>query len=552
MTRTVPRLLIGPLLRYVDATSATIWVETDAPCEVTIAGVHEPTWTVEGHHYALVQITGLRPGTSTEYDVRLDGEEVWPDPRSSRPRSRIRTQDPDRPVRLAFGSCRYGRGAVKLSDKKFDPDSLACYSRVLTDASDDQWPDALVMLGDQVYADETSEATQRRIRARRDIESGAGEEIADFEEYTWLYLESWTDPDVRWLMSTVPSCMIFDDHDVRDDWNTSHEWREDMRRTDWWQTRIEGGLGSYFVYQHLGNLSPAELADNEVFQQLRHGTDAENTLVLRAFAARADSEADGHKGARWSYRWDFGRTRLLMIDSRCGRILADGRRSMVDEDEFAWIEQQVDDTADGGYDHLLVGTSLPWLMARALHDIESWNEALCSGGRGARFARWSEKLRRAADLEHWASFLTSFERLGDLLRSVAAGERGPAPATVCVLSGDVHHAYVAEATFAQPVTSRVYQLTCSPLHNYVPGFMKLAFRISWSTVTERFVRVLLGLVLRVPPVSVRWQRLAGPFFGSEIAELVLDGRRAETVLRRSAGSEESDELTEVDRRTLAA
>ncbi|MGW1633884.1 hypothetical protein, partial [Streptomyces anthocyanicus] len=30
--------------------------------------------------------------------------------------------------------------------------------------------------------------------------------------------------EVRWLLSTVPSCMIFDDHDVIDDWNTSAAW----------------------------------------------------------------------------------------------------------------------------------------------------------------------------------------------------------------------------------------------------------------------------------------------------------------------------------------
>ena len=52
---------------------------------------------------------------------------------------------------------------------------------------EDQWPNALVMLGDQVYADETSPATQQRIRERRDITTGSREQVADFEEYTWLY-----------------------------------------------------------------------------------------------------------------------------------------------------------------------------------------------------------------------------------------------------------------------------------------------------------------------------------------------------------------------------
>jgi PhoD-like phosphatase len=542
----VTRLLIGPLLRHVGTTDATVWVETDEPCEVEVLGCRERTWTIAGHHYALVLVEGLTPDSSTPYEVHLDGERAWPPLREVRPPSRIRTQGGSGPLRLAFGSCRYGRAAAKLTDKHFDADSLACYARSLAAADDADWPEAILMLGDQVYADETSEATQRRIRARRDIESGAGDQVADFEEYTWLYLESWTDPDVRWLLSNVPSSMIFDDHDVRDDWNTSDLWRRDMQGTDWWEERIIGGLSSYWVYQHLGNLTPDDLRASEIYAQVRAAGDG--TQLLRDFAAHADREADGAKGTRWSYRRDFGRTRLLMIDSRCGRILEAGARSMVSDDEFAWIERQL----DGDYDHLLIGTSLPWLLARALHDLESWNEVLCAGRRGARVARWSEKLRRAADLEHWASFRKSFDRLGELIAAVAAGERGPAPATVCVLSGDVHHAYVAQAHLARDVVSKIYQLTCSPLHNYVPWFMKIAFRASWSRVAERSVRALLGLVAKVPPMSISWTRTAGPFFGNELAEFVADGRHAETVLRTSDSASDRSRLHVVDRRVLAA
>jgi hypothetical protein len=407
------------------------------------------------------------------------------------------------------------------------------------------WPDGVVMLGDQVYADETSDATQRRIRARRKVtDDGPGIEVADFEEYTWLYLESWTDPDVRWLMANVPSTMIFDDHDIRDDWNTSDSWRREMQRTPWWQDRIAGGLASYWVYQHLGNLSPEELRTNDLYQRVRAaGTDV--APMLREFALHADAEADGAKGTRWSYRRDFGKVRLLMIDSRCGRILAGDRRSMVSNEEFAWITEQT----KGTYDHLLIGTSLPWLLARALHDLEAWDEVLCTGARGKRLARFGEWLRRAADLEHWAAFRASFDGLGRLITSV--GSAPNAPASVCVLSGDVHHAYFAEVQFPVPVQSAVYQLTCSPLHNFVPPIMKLAFRVFWSRWMERSLRKLLGLFAPLPPLTVHWRRLDGPFFGNELAEFVARGRYSEAVLRKSVQSDDGGRLEEVARRTLA-
>jgi len=66
------------VLRYVGETEATIWVETDERCEVEILGRKERTWHVEGHYYAMVYIPELEPNTSTEYDVKLDGQTVWP------------------------------------------------------------------------------------------------------------------------------------------------------------------------------------------------------------------------------------------------------------------------------------------------------------------------------------------------------------------------------------------------------------------------------------------------------------------------------------------
>jgi hypothetical protein len=209
---------------------------------------------------------------------------------------------------------------------------------------------------------------------------------------------------------------------------------------------------------------------------------------------------------------------------------------MVSEAEFRWIEAQV----EGSYDHLLVGTSLPWLLPRALHDVESWNEALAAGARGPRLARWAEKMRRSADLEHWAAFRTSFERVADLFACVGRGEHagsdGSSPATVCVLSGDVHHAYAARVHYPDDVRSKVYQLTCSPVHNYVPTAMRLAFRLSWSRAAERVMRFLLDRVSKVPPAELDWSRMCGPMFGDQIATLTLDGRSA-TLLFERAGTD---------------
>ena len=519
-------LLLGPLLRHVGERNASIWVETTAACEVEVrAGTttgRERTFAVAGHHYAIVVLDGLEPASTTPYEVRVDGELVWPLADSEFPPSRIRTIDPTRPIRLIFGSCREVPLAPETDESKVDPDVLDAFATRMARQELTEWPDLVVFLGDQIYADETSSPMREFIKRRRDIRRPPKAEVADFEEYTQLYLESWKVPRTRWLLSTLPTSMIFDDHDVRDDWNTSQAWRLDMQKTDWWAERITGALMSYWIYQHLGNLSPAGLAANETYQAVRSVPDAEP--LLREFAQAADREADGAKGTMWSYRRDFGPVRLLVIDSRCGRILADGHRSMVSDKEFDWIEQQ---TMDGEFEHLVVATSMPWLLPRALHDIESWNEALAAGSRGRVMGRMAEWVRRAVDLEHWAAFRKSFDRLAALFERIGRGEgERRAPATICVLSGDVHHTYVSEADFKRPLESRVYQITCSPIHNTIPRLMQLVFRLGWSKGVERVVRQM-ARVTRVPPLPIKWHHPAGPYFGNILALLTLDGSSAQ-------------------------
>ncbi len=94
------------MLRYADETDATVWVETNAACEVEVLGCRTRTFHVEGHYYALVHVTELDPGSTYEYEVFLDGEKKWPEAGSGFPPSVIRTLYRGVSPVLAFGSCR--------------------------------------------------------------------------------------------------------------------------------------------------------------------------------------------------------------------------------------------------------------------------------------------------------------------------------------------------------------------------------------------------------------------------------------------------------------
>ncbi|MEV4880372.1 alkaline phosphatase D family protein [Streptomyces cyaneofuscatus] len=552
-------LRLGPLLRYVDwesGSAATVWVEASRPCTVEVrcadgaSGV-SPTFAVGGHHYALVVVEGLTPGTTTAYEVLIGDRRVWPPEGSRLPPSTITTppvgasaaEGPG--VRISFGSCRWAAAPGDGHDPA-GPDALVTLAARLAADPAAERPDVLLLLGDQVYADETSAATRRRLAMRRDLREPPGAEVADYEEYTCLYDESWRDPEVRWLLSTVPSCMIFDDHDVIDDWNTSAAWQEQIRATPWWHERIVSGLMSYWVYQHLGNLSPAELAADPLYAAVRACPDG--TETLRRFAAETDADP---ARTRWSYQRIFGRVQLLMVDTRAARVLDEEHRAMLDEGEARWLRERVlEDPA--AYDHLLIGSSLPWLLPPLVHDAETWNAALCAGARGGRWARFGERVRRAADLEHWAAFPESFGRFTELLRRAGSGP--DAPATVCVLSGDVHHAYIAEPHWPADTPggephARVLQLTCSPVHNSVPRSIRLGFRFGWSGVGRRIGRVLTRHGRTGPP-PVTWSRAGGPWFGNQLMTLTLHGRNSALTLVQAKSVGGDNQLVSVLERSL--
>ena len=232
--------------------------------------------------------------------------------------------------------------------------------------------------------------------------------------------------------------MIFDDHDVRDDWNTSAVWRaRDAReavvaRPD----PVRDGL-------LLGLPAPGQPVRRTSWpptRTTRRSSDTAGTLwpLLVELADRADAEADGGKGVRFSFRWDLGHSRFLMIDSRNGRLLDDDQHLMLGDAEFDWIEQQVAAPGPGR----TTWSSAPRCPGCCRTPSATWRRSTRSppAGPGWR-GRLGEAIRQGADLEHWSAFRESFDRLTAMIEQAAAS----GPATVSVLSGDVHHSYAARA-----------------------------------------------------------------------------------------------------------
>ena len=447
------------------------------------------------------------------------------------PPSVLTTLKPHKPLRMAFGSCRTSVGHDEAGNTTHGVDALRSLALKMATDRDARWPDLVLFLGDQVYADETTEEMQKFIEARRDIEEPPGKELKDYEEYSHLYALAWSDPLNRWLLSTLPSSMIFDDHDVRDDWNTSYAWKQEIEKTSWWHERIVSGLVSYWVHQHLGNLSPDERAADDIWQEVLRHQDADDELdlteTLRDLAERVDQRPETY---RWSYSREISGNRLVVVDSRAARVLEPDRRDLLDDDELAWLDGQM----RGDVKHLFIGTSLPFLLPPGLHYLEAWSEAVGNGAWGKRSAELGEKLRQAVDLEHWGAFQKAFQRVAQMAVEVADGKRGRAPQTVTFLSGDVHHSYLSEVQREHRAgSSRIIQAVCSPIRNPLPRKMRFATAVLAYAVAGPVGKVVARSA-KVPDAPFSWKNLAGPWFDNSIA--ILEDREDGLDVRWQTGT----------------
>jgi choline dehydrogenase-like flavoprotein len=150
-----------------------------------------------------------RPGDQA-YDEKIDRATVT-----------IPASDKAATLELAIASCRYPGGV-------FDREQADAVFRELKDRLKAARPDALVLLGDQIYADATAGAFDPKDRKERFYDA---------------YREAWTAPNAQHVMSRVPVYMMMDDHEAGNDWHPEDELGEDDREMR------EEGLKAFKHYQ---------------------------------------------------------------------------------------------------------------------------------------------------------------------------------------------------------------------------------------------------------------------------------------------------------------
>ena len=204
---------------------------------------------------------------------------------------------------------------------------------------------------------------------------------------------------------------------------------------------------------------------------------------------------------------------------------------MLDPDEMRWLDEQL----TGDVDHLLIGTSLPFMLPPGLHDLEAIDEVLAMGTHGRMRARTAPRRpRQTIDLEHWAAFNDGFVEVFDSVMEVARGERGraavdrrlPLRRRPQLLRRRGRRRPDAPR---RPVAHRAGRLLADPQpHAARHPRHDVALRPRPRAADARFVA---GHSKHVPDPAYPWQVTDGPWFDNCLAELTVQGRDLSIVWR---------------------
>ncbi|HJR58705.1 MAG TPA: hypothetical protein VJ813_04885 [Vicinamibacterales bacterium] len=440
-------------------------------------------------------------------------------------------------------------------------------------------PTALFLTGDQIYGDDVADALSPRVRELGAALTGIDEIVAwpgasrgravstlgtgtraaglnglftsgearnhliGFSEYAAMYLLAWGEhawsgfptpevarakdlqavwsyytyvPHVRRLLANVPTYMIFDDHDVTDDWNLTPGWT--FRATLHPLTRrvILNALAAYAVFQGWGNDPSAEWPDflRRIGQWI--------STPERGNAAVEEELLQRH----WGYVTP-AHPAVLVLDTRSHRVV-EGRAAgaapqFIDKTSLATVAKQLEKLPSP----VVVVSPVPFIGLAALDLIQRGLAGLI-GKESVDAESW---LVNSLGLYGFRAVLHERAKLNQSLDVLKPSLRESR--FIVVLSGDVHYSTCASEVLAAPgATDDRPQAPCSR----VIQFTSSAAKNAWVSSAEAkfLLRFVLGQLSRGQKYAVYMQpkpstveealrRLGGGSTVEQIQEAVESG-----------------------------
>ncbi|MGB7292166.1 MAG: alkaline phosphatase D family protein [Thermodesulfobacteriota bacterium] len=226
------KILLGPLLGLEDDTTYTV-------CFLSSRHVGTPQVVVDNQTFAAEQIQetpngkfwraavpvpSLDNGRHCSYHIQSDGSSMQ-DP-CKRSEWKFYVPGKSEEPRIAYASC----NGFSSGDMKMKVDEPYRMWRHMAEEHKREPFSLLIMGGDQIYADEIWHSRKRtplvaewsRLGREERISKSASlplqKELDRF--YENLYMRHWNQEHMSLMMATIPSVMMWDDHDIFDGWGS--------------------------------------------------------------------------------------------------------------------------------------------------------------------------------------------------------------------------------------------------------------------------------------------------------------------------------------------
>lgn len=306
---------------------------------------------------------------------------------------------------------------------------------------------------------------------------------------------------VHRLMAHIPVAMMFDDHDITDDWNLSAEWEETAFTEPFSRRIIGNALVAYLIFQGWGNAPeqiPAKFIEQAQQALLTPSGESHETLITDLIAFRG-----------WQYQWDT-KPALMVIDTRTNRWRSETNPAhpsgLMDWESLCELQQRL-----LGYDAVVLVSAAPIFGVKLIEGIQ-------------KIFTWFGK-PLMVDAENWMAHRGAANTLLNLFR------HGKTPKNFVILSGDVHYSFAYKVELRGRTESpNIWQITSSGFRNEFPrSLLDLLDRLNrWlyaprSPLNWFTKRRKMRILPTKPEPSSRGERLVN---GSGVGLLSLDEQGA--------------------------
>ena len=260
-------------------------------------------------------------------------------------------------------------------------------------------------------------------------------------------------PAVQRLLAHVPTAMIFDDHDISDDWNLSREWEEVAYGHPFSRRVIGNALMGYMIHQGWGNEPNA--FSGSLIKTLQASLDSPGSS---AHEATIDALLAFDQ---WHYTWSTSPP-LVVVDTRTHRWRSESAArkpsGLLDWEALTDLQQTLK-----GLPAVILVSPAPIFGVKLIEVIQ-------------RLFTWFGK-PLMVDAENWMAHPGTAHAILNVF------QHPKTPQHFVVLSGDVHYSFVYDVELRRHATGPdIWQICSSGLRNTFPDRL-----LRWLDISNRWL-----------------------------------------------------------------